>query len=147
MVKLIAEPRRDFVARARGHIADGFQPGAAQAAGDGLIGAEREHRQRFDRLGLAAIRHDAAGDMTRHGARADRCARNRGTDGKTLPRQRAAHHLHQRGLAAEQMGAAGNVEKQAMRGIQRHQRREAVAPGGDVAQRLGVGRRIGIEHL
>ena len=79
-------------------------------------------------------------------ARADRCARNRRTDDKTLPRQRAAHHLHQRGLAAEQMGAAGNVEKQAMRGIERHQRREAVAPVGDIAQRLGVGRCIGIEH-
>ncbi len=124
-----------------------FKPGAAQAAGDGVIGAEREHRQRFYRLGLAAIRHDLAGDMTRHGARADRCARNRGADGKTLPGQRAAHHLHQHGLAAEQMGAAGNVEKQAMRRIQRHQRRKTVAPGGDVAQRFGVGGCIGIEHF
>ena len=61
--------------------------------------------------------------------------------------QRAAHHLHQRGLAAEQMGAAGNVEKQAMRGIQRHQRGEAVAPVGDIVQRLGVGGLIGIEHF
>ena len=33
-----------------------------------------------------------------------------------------------------------------MRGIQRHQRRKAVAPVGDVIQRLGVGRRIGVEH-
>ena len=41
-----AEPRRDFVARARGDIADGLQPGAAQAAGDGVISAERGYRQR-----------------------------------------------------------------------------------------------------
>ena len=67
-------------------------------------------------------------------ARADRRARNRGADGKTLPGQRFAKHLHQRGLAAEQMGAAGDVEKQPMRRIQRHQRREAVAPVGDVDQ-------------
>ena len=45
------------------------------------------------------------------------------------------------------MGAAGNIEKQAMRGIQRHQRGEAVAPGGDIAQRFGVGNLIGIEHF
>ena len=55
--------------------------------------------------------------------------------------------LHQRGLAAEQMGAAGDVEKQAVRRIQRHQRREAVAPVGDGVQRRGVGGFIGIEHL
>ncbi len=62
------------------------------------------------------------------------------------PRQRAAYHLHQRGFAAEQMGATGNVEKQPMRGVQRHQRGEAVAPEGDIAQRPGVGGCIGIEH-
>ena len=45
------------------------------------------------------------------------------------------------------MGAAGDVEKQAMRGIERHQRREAVAPVGDVIQRSGIGHFIGIEHL
>jgi len=44
------------------------------------------------------------------------------------------------------MGAAGDIEKQAMRGIQRHQRREAVAPVGDGIQRVSVGGFIGIEH-
>ena len=53
--------------------------------------------------------------------------------------------LQQRGLAAEQMGAAGDVEKQAMRRIERHQRREAVAPVGDVVERLGVGRLVGVD--
>ena len=33
-----------------------------------------------------------------------------------------------------------------MRRIERHQRREAIAPVGDIAKRLGVGDRIGIEH-
>ena len=60
--------------------------------------------------------------------------------------QRAAHDLQQRALAAEQMGAAGDVEIQPMRRIERHQRREAVAPVGDVIERLGVGDLIGIEH-
>ena len=52
------------------------------------------------------------------------------------------------GLAAEQMRAAGDVEKQAMRQIQRHQRRETVAPVGDVVdQHLRIRGRIGVEHL
>ena len=84
--------------------------------------------------------------MARQGAGADRGGGDRGADGKTLPRQRAAHDLQQRGLAAEQMGAAGDVEKQPMRRIERHQRREAVAPVGDVVQRLAVGGLVGVEH-
>ena len=133
--------------RAGGDIADGFQPGAAQAAIDRIIGAEREHRQRPDRIGFLAVTDDAAMDMTTHRPRAHRGAGDRGADGKTLHGQRVAHPPHHRGLAAEQMGAAGDVEKQAMRSIERHQRREAVAPVGDVIQRPGVGGFIGIEHL
>ena len=45
------------------------------------------------------------------------------------------------------MDAAGDVEKQAMRGIERHQRREAVAPVGYGIQRVDVGGFIGIEYL
>ena len=44
------------------------------------------------------------------------------------------------------MGAAGDVEKQPVRRIERHKRREAVAPVGDVAERLGIGGFIGVEH-
>ena len=45
------------------------------------------------------------------------------------------------------MGAAGDVEEQAVRGIERHQRREAIAPFGNGIQRLGIRSFIGIEHL
>ena len=59
----------------------------------------------------------------------------------------APHERAQQGrLAAEQMGAAGDVEKQPMRRIERHQRREAVAPVGDVVQRLAVGGLVGVVH-
>ena len=44
------------------------------------------------------------------------------------------------------MHAAGDVEQQAVRRIQRHQRREAVAPAGDGVQGVSVGRFIGIVH-
>ena len=48
-----------------------------------------------------------------------------------------------RRFAAEQMRRAGDVQQQAVRRIQRHQRREAVAPVGDVFQQRGIGFFIG----
>jgi hypothetical protein len=115
-----AEPCRDFVARARSDIADGFQSGTAQAAGDGILGAEREYRQWPDRIGFFALPDDLPGAIARHRAGTDRCTCNPGADRKTLPRQRFADDLHQRSLAAEQMGAASDIEKQAMRRIERY---------------------------
>ena len=85
--------------------------------------------------------------MTGQRPRAHGGAGDGGADHKTLRGQNAAHEPHHRGLAAEQMRAAGDVEKQAVRGIERHQRGEAVAPIGDGVQRVGVGGFIGIIHL
>jgi hypothetical protein len=59
----------------------------------------------------------------------------------------AADHRHHRSLAAEQMGAAGDVQEQAVGRIERHQRREAVAPVGNMIQRFAIGSLIGVEHL
>ena len=42
--------------------------------------------------------------------------------------------------------AARYVQKQSIRRIQRHQRREAVAPVGDLIQQCSVRRLVGIEH-
>ena len=47
----------------------------------------------------------------------------------------------------EQMRAAGDIKEQPVRRIERHQRREAVAPIGDIAERLRIGHDIGVEHL
>ena len=65
---------------------------------------------------------------------------------RTLPVQRAADRLQHRSLAAEQVRATDDIEQQAVRRIERHQRREAAAPVGDGVQRRRVGGRIGIEH-
>ncbi len=135
------------MALARGHIPDGFEAGAAQASRDGLIGAECEHRQRTDRIGFPALADNAAMGMASQGSCADGRAGNRAADGKALRGQRRAQKMHQCGLAAEQMRATGDVEKQAMRRIERHQRREAVAPVGDVIQQFGVGGLIGVEDF
>ena len=133
--------------RAGSDIADGFQPGAAQAGDDCFVGAERRHRQRPDRIGFLALPDDAAVDMTGHRPRAHGRAGDGGADGKTLRGQHVAHQPHHRGLAAEQMHAAGDVEQQAVRGIERHQRREAIAPTGDGVQRADIGGFVGVEHF
>ena len=132
--------------RAGSDIADGFQPGAAQAGGYRITDAQRGHRQRPDRIGFLAIPDDAAMDMAGQRPRAHGRAGDGGADRKPLRGQHVAHKPHHRGLAAEQMDTAGDVEQQAMRGIQRHQRREAVAPTGNGIQRVRVGGFIGIEH-
>jgi hypothetical protein len=132
--------------RAGCDIADGFQPGAAQAGIYRSIGAQRGHRQRLDRISFLAVTDDATMDVTIHRPRAHRGAGDGGADGKALSGQDVTHPPHHRGLAAEQMDTAGDVEKQAMRSIDRHQRREAVAPVGNGIQSPGVGRFIGIEH-
>ena len=85
-------------------------------------------------------------DITGQRPRAHGGAGDGGADRKTLRGQHAAQQPHHRGLAAEQMHAAGDVEKQAVRGIERHQRGEAVAPFGNGVQRVGVGGFIGIVH-
>jgi hypothetical protein len=61
--------------------------------------------------------------------------------------QRIAQKPHHRGLATEQMDTAGDIQKQAVRGIQRHQRREAVAPFGNGVERLGIRGFIGVEYF
>lgn len=129
-----AEAGGDFMPAARGDIADGLQPGAAQTADNGFIGAERGYRQEADCIRFSAIADNATMDMIAKRSRTGGRAGNRGADSKALRRQHAAQKLQQRRLAAEQMGAAGDVEKQAMRRIERHQRRKAVAPVGDIVQ-------------
>ena len=63
-----------------------------------------------------------------------------------MSRQCAGERAQQRRLAAEQMGTAGDVEEQPVGRIERHQRREPVAPVGDIFQRLAIGGLVGIEH-
>ena len=79
-------------------------------------------------------------------ARRPRCAAIAALTAKPCRVSARAYHLQQVGLAAEQMGAAGDVEKQPMRRIERHQRGKTVAPVGDVVQNGGIGGGIGIEH-
>ncbi len=141
------EPRGDLTARTRGDIADGLQSGAAQAIDDCLMRTERPNRQRADGFGFLAIGNDAAMDMPRQGARADRGRGYACADRKALHGQGIAEQFQQRVFAAEQMGAAGDVEKQTMRRIERNQRRETVAPVGDSVECPGVRRFIGVVDL
>ena len=55
--------------------------------------------------------------------------------------------VQHRPFAAEQMGAAGDVEKQAVGAVQRHQRGVAVAPVGKAFEQAAVGLRIGLDDV
>ena len=50
-----------------------------------------------------------------------------------------------RRFAAEQMRAAGDVEKKPVRRIEHHDRREALAPGGDIVERARIFFRLGFD--
>jgi len=133
--------------RPRRNIADGLQACPPQPARDRIIGAERKHRQRRDGARLLAVRHDASPRGPRHGARANRRTRNRRVDDKTLPVERGTERAQHRGLTAEQMCATADIEQQSIKPIERHQRRETVAPVGDSFQQVPVRRLVGVEHL
>ncbi len=65
--------------------------------------------------------------------------RDGGAGGEALRGQAAdKRRAHLRGVA-KQMRAAGDVQKQTLRRIERHDRREALAPAGDVIQQFQIG--------
>ena len=64
-------------------------------------------------------------------------------DGRSAASSSSQHRL----FAAEQMGAAGDVEEQPVRAVERHQRRVAVAPVGEAFEQPAVGLRIGFDDL
>jgi hypothetical protein len=76
-----AKPRRQFVAFATSDVADGFQPGAAQATRDRLVSAERERPANPQSAAASSPQATIfAGHAARQRARADRGAGNGGAD-------------------------------------------------------------------
>ena len=127
-----------------------FRPRRSSSASCFAADAERRDRQFGDRLRLAPIRNDAARAVMRQrpgGA-------GSGSDGaahfKTLTRETAEEIGEERRLAIvivatrEEMRAAGNIEEQAMRRIERDERRIAVAPVGELFEKRMVGRLVGL---
>ena len=124
-----------------------FRPARRKPVDHGHIRAQRRYRQQPDRLTLLAVADDPAMDMTGQRPGADGRAGDGGADHKALRGQDAAHQVHHRRLAAEQMRATGDVEKKTVRRIERHQRSETVTPLGDGVQRIRVRSLIGIIDL
>ena len=62
---------------------------------------------------------------------------------ETLRREAGEEVAAERSFPAEQMGAAGDVEHQAVGQVEADERRVAVAPVGDVFERLPVRRLVG----
>ena len=151
MAERTAKPRRQIFAEtgrqrrggARSQIADRLQPGARQRHHRLRGQDERRGRQPRDRLRIASGGHDAAAPEPGDGMRGLR----RAGDGTATMQPRSGHPVgderKQAGLAAEEMSAAGDVEHQPVRGIERHQRRETLAigrkPGQEPLVLLGLG--------
>ena len=102
--------------------------------------AQRRDRQRqHARASLLAARHEALPAIARDAPGAARRIGDRGARGKALLAQPRQEIAGERRFAAEQMRAAGDVEKQAVRRIEADQRRVAVAPVGDGFEQTAVG--------
>lgn len=76
--------------------------------------------------------------VTRQRPSGARRRRQRGACRKALRLKARDNLLAQRCVIAEQMAATGDVEKQTVRRIEYDNRREALAPGGDVVERARV---------
>ena len=62
--------------------------------------------------------------------------------------EKAIEKIVQHGpLAAEKMGAAGNVQKEPVGAVERHQRRIAVAPVGEAIEQPPVGLGLGFDNF
>src|SRR5690606_3351732 len=141
-----AEAPGDRCAR-RGHYrpdrskADALKPGTD-------FGFQAQRRKRQRRQGFAFLsRCNRFETETGRGPGCSRCGSQTGTDVEALAPKLRENVLHHFLLAAEEMGAAGYVEKQAVRPVDGDERRVAVAPVRQVFQHATVGLRIGLDDI
>ena len=144
--QLLAEAGRKRQARPLQQVPDGLEAGAGKR-GCGLMGnGERRDKERRNGLRFGTRRHDRHAPEPCKRLRRIGRAGGRGACGKPRPRHAMQHVSAQSRLPAEEMRAAGNIEDQAIRRIERHERRPAVAIIGDGLEQRRIGGRIGIEH-
>ena len=165
------QARRDRLLEAAERLVEAHQQVAPKRRASGARGADRTapavRRPTLSRLSRVARRRcarrrAAAAPAAPPPRRRPRCGRrrtappprrrpasrrgrrgHRNPDGRSRDRQIVQHRL----FAAEQMGAAGDVEKQAVGAVERHQRRVAVAPVGEAFEQPAVGLRIGLDDV
>ena len=132
-------------ARTRQKIADSRKPGAGEARCGRRLELERRDGQRrgerFDLPWRQVRRDEAQLGESRQRMRQRRPSRQRCAGVKTLGVEALLDLVQQFRLAAEEAGRAGHVEHDAVRRIERGERREAGAPIGDRFERRRVGLR------
>ena len=106
-----------------------------------------DERQGRQRLLLVACRQDAGAEETRRRPGSTGRRGEAGADVEALMEEAPQHIVEQPLLAAEQMDAAGHVEKQPVAAVQRHQRGVAVAPVGQAFEQPHVGLRVGLDDI
>ncbi len=138
-----AEAGRERRARTRQKIADAKEPGAGEARCGWLLEPERGDGQgRGERLDLSlrqAWRNEAELGEPRQRMRQRWPRRKRCAGAKTLGVEARLDLVQQFRLAAEKPGRAGHIEHDAVRPIERGERREAGAPVGDCLERRRTG--------
>ncbi|MCU0888300.1 MAG: hypothetical protein MUC64_09865 [Rubritepida sp.] len=126
-----AEAAGEGAARLAGDVTHAAQ---AEPRGGGehrLAGAEGGEGEAEDGVRLRSFRHHAATPGAGERCRAEGRVGDRAGDGEACPAQPRGEPAQKRLLAAEKMGAAGDVERDAIGRAGRGKRGDAEAPGGE----------------
>jgi len=139
----------DFMARARGDIADGFSPARRRPR---IMHPQCRARTPapLDGCGFLAIVDDAAMDTAASRARADRCARNAALTANpaaSAPRTPSASNAASPPNRWAHRFLVKNVEEQAMRGIERHAAWNRSHQSAMAFSALMSAASSGVEHL
>ncbi len=144
--QVLAETGRQCLGGALGKI--GQRPQARPGQGERGLGRklQRRDRQRPQPGLVLPGRHDPAPAEAGQRMGGLGRARDGRAERETAALHPAADRRQQRALPAEEMGAAGDVEQQALGAIERDQRGEAIAEGGEPHQQGLVGLRLGLDR-
>ena len=140
--KIGAETRGESARGTRRDIAERFQAGAIQGEKSFIATFQRRQRQVADSGFFFSRAENATRRKTRQGAGAIRRSRQRDACAKTERSHVLRQSFDKTGFAAKQMGATGDVENQAMRFVQRRQRRIALAARRQARQDLRIRRTV-----
>lgn len=125
------------------NITYALQSDAGKARHEPVFKPQRGKRQRGDGFCFPSVPNNCSGTVTGQCP----CGSGGGGDGcacvQSLMEQVGKQVAEQLFLAAEQMGAAGNIEEKAIVAVKRHQWGVSVAPVGDALEKTRIGGRIG----
>lgn len=139
---IAAETGNQRLARTVGQIGDGDKAGTLQGEDRLLLKPQGADGQRAHGMGLGAGRTDAPLGKAGKGPGGIGGAGNGRAQGEAHGSDAAGHVIAQNLLAAEEMGAAGNVEHETVRPIEADQGGVAITPVSQMIKQHAISRRI-----